>query len=118
MAKAGPTVKFLNRVSDAEVEHYAARCRALIFPGEEDFGMAPLEIAAAGRPTIAYRAGGAVETIVDGVTGVFFDRQDASEPGRGNPAIRAAGVVCQGVAQSRGKVWNRRLPITVAAVPG
>jgi glycosyltransferase involved in cell wall biosynthesis len=81
MARAGPTVKFLNRVSDAEVEHYAARCRALIFPGEEDFGMAPLEIAAAGRPTIAYRAGGAVETIVDGVTGVFFDRQDASSLG-------------------------------------
>ena len=78
MAKAGPTVKFLNRLSDGEVEHYAARCRALISPGEEDFGMAPLEIAAAGRPTIAYRAGGAVETIIDGVTGVFFDRQDAS----------------------------------------
>jgi glycosyltransferase involved in cell wall biosynthesis len=78
MAKAGPTVTFLNHISDGEVEHYAARCRALIFPGEEDFGMAPLEIAAAGRPTIAYRAGGAVETIIDGVTGVFFDRQDAS----------------------------------------
>jgi glycosyltransferase involved in cell wall biosynthesis len=78
-AKAGPTVKFLNRISDAEVEHYAARCRALIFPGEEDFGMAPVEIAAAGRPTIAYRAGGAVETIVDDVTGVFFDRQEASD---------------------------------------
>jgi glycosyltransferase involved in cell wall biosynthesis len=77
IAKAGPTVTFLNRLCDAEVEHYAARCRALIFPGEEDFGMAPLEIAAAGRPTIAYRAGGAVETIVDGVTGVFFDRQEA-----------------------------------------
>jgi glycosyltransferase involved in cell wall biosynthesis len=78
MANAGPTVSFVGRLSDAEVEHYAARCRALIFPGEEDFGMAPLEIAAAGRPTIAYRAGGAVETIVDGVTGIFFDRQ---EPG-------------------------------------
>ena len=77
VAKAGPTITFLNRICDAEVEHYAARCRALIFPGEEDFGMAPLEIAAAGRPTIAYRAGGAVETIVDGVTGVFFDRQEA-----------------------------------------
>src|SRR5271168_2933030 len=77
-AKAGPTTSFLGRLSDAEVEHHAARCRALIFPGEEDFGMAPLEIAAAGRPTIAYRAGGAVETIVDGVTSVFFDRQDAS----------------------------------------
>jgi glycosyltransferase involved in cell wall biosynthesis len=78
MANAGPTVSFLGRLSDGEVEYYAARCRALIFPGEEDFGMAALEIAAAGRPTIAYRSGGAVETIVDGVTGTFFDRQ---EPG-------------------------------------
>jgi glycosyltransferase involved in cell wall biosynthesis len=78
MANAGPSVSFLGRLSDEEVEYYAARCRALIFPGEEDFGMAALEVAAAGRPTIAYRGGGAVETIVDGVTGIFFDRQ---EPG-------------------------------------
>lgn len=76
MAHAGPTVSFLGRLSDTEVEHYAARCRALIFPGDEDFGMAPLELAAAGRPTIAYRAGGAVETIVEGETGIFFDRQE------------------------------------------
>ena len=79
MANAGPTVSFPGRLSDAEVEHHAARCRALIFPGEEDFGMAPLEIAAAGRPTIAYRAGGAVETIVDGVTGIFFDHQEPKD---------------------------------------
>jgi glycosyltransferase involved in cell wall biosynthesis len=79
MAKAGPTVEFLNHLSDAQVEHYASHCRALIFPGEEDFGMAPLELAAAGRPTIAYRAGGAVETILEDVTGVFFDRQQSSE---------------------------------------
>jgi glycosyltransferase involved in cell wall biosynthesis len=79
MANAGPTVSFLGRLTDEEVEYYASRCRALIFPGEEDFGMAPLEIAAAGRPTIAYRAGGAVETIVDGVTGLFFDRPDARD---------------------------------------
>jgi glycosyltransferase involved in cell wall biosynthesis len=78
VAKAGPTVQFLSRLSDAEVEHYAARCRALLFPGEEDFGMAPLELAAAGRPTIAYRAGGAAETIIDGITGIFFDRQEPS----------------------------------------
>jgi glycosyltransferase involved in cell wall biosynthesis len=75
-ALAGPTVSFLGRLSDEEVEYYASRCRALLFPGEEDFGMAPLEIAAAGRPTIAYRAGGAVETIVEGVTGMFFDQQE------------------------------------------
>jgi glycosyltransferase involved in cell wall biosynthesis len=69
---AGPTVEFLGRVPDATVEHYASRCRALLFPGEEDFGMTPLELNAAGRPVIAYRAGGALETVVEGVTGVFF----------------------------------------------
>jgi glycosyltransferase involved in cell wall biosynthesis len=74
-AMAGPSVKFLGRVSDQTVEHYVCRCRALLFPGEEDFGMAPLEVAAAGRPSIAYRAGGAVETIVEDMTGIFFDRQ-------------------------------------------
>ena len=78
-AMAGPTVKFLGRASDADVEHYASRCRALLFPGEEDFGIAPLEIAAAGRPTIAYRAGGAIETIIEGTTGVFFDRQEPED---------------------------------------
>jgi glycosyltransferase involved in cell wall biosynthesis len=72
---AGPTVKFAGRVKDAEVIRLASRCRALLFPGEEDFGMAPLEVAAAGRPTIAFRAGGAVETIIEGSTGSFFDQQ-------------------------------------------
>jgi glycosyltransferase involved in cell wall biosynthesis len=74
-AMAGPYVNFLGRASDEQVEYYAARCRALLFPGEEDFGMAPLEVAAAGRPTIAYRAGGALETIVENGTGLFFDHQ-------------------------------------------
>ena len=72
-AMAGPSVSFLGRASDADVEYHVAHCRALLFPGEEDFGMAPVEVAAAGRPTIAYRAGGALETIVENVTGVFFD---------------------------------------------
>jgi glycosyltransferase involved in cell wall biosynthesis len=72
---AGPTVKFLGRQPDAEVARYAARCRALLFPGEEDFGLTPLEINAAGRPVIAYRAGGALDTVVPGVTGLFFERQ-------------------------------------------
>jgi glycosyltransferase involved in cell wall biosynthesis len=72
---AGPTVTFAGRVRDSEVVQLASRCRALLFPGEEDFGMAPLEVAAAGRPTIGYRAGGATETIVEGSTGLFFDQQ-------------------------------------------
>ncbi len=74
-AIAGPTIKFLGRTSDETVESEVRRCQALIFPGEEDFGMAPLEVAAAGKPTIAFRAGGAVETIVEGETGIFFEEQ-------------------------------------------
>jgi glycosyltransferase involved in cell wall biosynthesis len=74
-AIAGPSVTFLGRASDDQVEYVVSRCRALLFPGEEDFGMAPLEVAAAGRPTIAYRAGGALETIIENVTGLFFDQQ-------------------------------------------
>lgn len=69
---AGPTVTFAGRVPDLQVEYFASHCRALIFPGEEDFGMVPLEIAAAGRPTIAFQAGGATETVIEGLTGIFF----------------------------------------------
>jgi glycosyltransferase involved in cell wall biosynthesis len=71
---AGPTIEFLGRQSDSRVNHYASRCQALVFPGEEDFGMVPLEVNAAGRPVIAFRGGGAIETVVDGLTGVFFDK--------------------------------------------
>ncbi len=74
---AGPSVRFLGRQSDEAVASYAAKCRALLFPGEEDFGMTPLEVNAAGRPVIAFRAGGALETVVEGVTGMFFDQPTA-----------------------------------------
>ncbi len=70
---AGPTIEFVGRQSDTSVNEYAARCRALLFTGEEDFGMAPLEVNATGRPVIAYRAGGALETVVEGVSGTFFN---------------------------------------------
>jgi glycosyltransferase involved in cell wall biosynthesis len=71
-ALAGPSVRFLGRQPDRVVERCLSRCRALLFPGEEDFGLTPLEANAAGRPVIAYRAGGATETVVEGVTGLFF----------------------------------------------
>ena len=74
-AQAGPTIRFLGRRSDAEVAELYARCRAFLFPGWEDFGIAPVEAQAAGRPVIAYGRGGALETVVDGVTGVFFEEQ-------------------------------------------
>jgi len=72
---AGPTVEFLGRLSDQEVAHELARCRALIFPGEEDFGLTPIECMASGRPVVAFGAGGALETVVEGETGVFFREQ-------------------------------------------
>lgn len=72
---AGPTIRFLGRQPDSVVSRRASRCRALLFPGEEDFGMSPLEVNAAGRPVIAYKGGGAIETVVDGETGLFFDEQ-------------------------------------------
>jgi glycosyltransferase involved in cell wall biosynthesis len=72
---AGPTVRFAGHVSDVTLREYYRRCAALIFPGEEDFGLVPLEANACGRPVIAFQAGGALETVVEGVTGTFFDAQ-------------------------------------------
>lgn len=67
------TTTLLGYVPDAQLNALIGDARAAIVPGEEDFGLVPLEAAAAGRPTIAYRGGGALETIVEGQTGVFFD---------------------------------------------
>jgi glycosyltransferase involved in cell wall biosynthesis len=72
---AGPTVNFLGFVSDQELPGLLARCRAFIWPGEEDFGIAPLNAMAAGRPVIAYAAGGALETVIPGETGALFAEQ-------------------------------------------
>lgn len=74
-ALAGPTVEFLGLRSDAEVADLYARCRAFLFPAWEDFGIAPVEAQAAGRPVIAFGRGGALDTVIDGVTGIFFDEQ-------------------------------------------
>ena len=74
---AGPTVQFLGRLDDDEVRIELAGCRALIFPGNEDFGLTPLEAMASGRPVVAYGAGGALETVVEGETGMFFREQRA-----------------------------------------
>jgi len=72
---AGPTVEFLGFQSDETVRHCYTRCKAFLFPGEEDFGISPLEAQASGRPAIAYAAGGALDTIQPGVTGELFQQQ-------------------------------------------
>ncbi len=74
-AQAGPSVRFVGRRDGAEIARLYAGCRALLFPGEEDFGIVPVEAMATGAPVIAYGRGGATETVVDGVTGLFFHEQ-------------------------------------------
>lgn len=72
---AGKTVQILGRQSDDVIRAHYRRCKAFIFPGEEDFGMTSLEVQACGKPVIAYKKGGALETVIDEKTGVFFEEQ-------------------------------------------
>jgi glycosyltransferase involved in cell wall biosynthesis len=73
--RAGPTVRFLGWLDDEALRAAYARCRAFVFPAEEEFGIAPLEAMAAGRPVVAYARGALTETSVDGVTGLLFAEQ-------------------------------------------
>jgi glycosyltransferase involved in cell wall biosynthesis len=84
---AGPTVEFLGKVSDQVLRENLAGCRALLFPGEEDFGIVPVEAQSFGRPVIAYASGGVLETVravlpdeteLENPTGVFFRDQSSS----------------------------------------
>ncbi len=90
---AGPNVEFLGQVSEQQRQDLFAECRAFVFPGEEDFGITPLEAMAAGRPVIAYGAGGALDTVIEGVTGRFFAEQ-------------SAGALAAAVAASRADVYD------------
>ncbi len=78
-ALAGPNVRFLGHVSDAELAHHYATARATIFMSEDDFGIAQVEAQAAGRPVVALAAGGACDTVVDGETGVHVPHQTTAD---------------------------------------
>jgi len=69
---AGPTVQFLGFVPDDDLPNLFARCKAFLFPGLEDFGIVPVQAQAAGRPVIAFKGGGALDTVIPGRTGEFF----------------------------------------------
>jgi glycosyltransferase involved in cell wall biosynthesis len=71
--RAGPSVTFHGRLDDVAVTELMEGCRAVCLPGAEDFGIVPVEANAAGKPVVAFAAGGALETVQDGVTGAFFD---------------------------------------------
>jgi glycosyltransferase involved in cell wall biosynthesis len=74
-AIAKPNIQFLGELSDEEIKDHYAQAQAFIFPQEEDFGITALEAQASGRPVIAYGKGGALETVIEGVTGTFFSEQ-------------------------------------------
>lgn len=74
-AMAGPTVKFVGRLSDEQTAAAYGRAKAFLFTAEEDFGLTPLEAMACGTPVIAFGKGGATETVVEGETGTFFNEQ-------------------------------------------
>jgi len=76
---AGNNIEFLGRLDETGKRAYLAKCKALVFPGEEDFGITPLEAQACGKPVIAYRSGGAIDTVIEGTTGVFFNEQTEEE---------------------------------------
>jgi glycosyltransferase involved in cell wall biosynthesis len=77
-ACARPNIRFAGKVPEEELPRYYARCRAFVMPQEEDFGIAPVEAMSAGRPVIAYGAGGALETVAEGETGLFFGEQSVA----------------------------------------
>lgn len=73
--RSNDNIEFLGYLEDGEMSKYYSGCKAFIFPSEEDFGITPLEAMASGRPVIAYRSGGALETVIEGKTGLFFNEQ-------------------------------------------
>jgi len=73
--KSNKNIEFIGLVPDHELKDYYAHCQAFIFPQEEDFGITAVEAMASGRPVIAYKSGGALEIIQQGITGLFFENQ-------------------------------------------
>ncbi len=96
MRLARPNVRFMGRLPDAEVARYYAHCQAVVFPGEEDFGITALEANASGRPVIAYGLGGAFDTVIDGETGILFREQTVAS-------------LCSAVARCDAVSWNSAL---------
>ena len=106
-SRLGPTMRLLSGLTDAQMRWVYAHCTRLLAPSIEDFGLTPLEAATFGKPTVALRAGGYLDTIVEGRTGVFFDR---SEP----DAIRAALAQADRLAWSADDLRAQAARFTVA----
>lgn len=117
-ATAPKNVTFLGKTDFATLKWHMARCKALIFPGEEDFGLVPVEVMASGRPVIAYGRGGALDTVIHGETGWLFEQQsvqglvravreaEAAGPSAFDPARLTAHAARFDEAQFRSGVWK------------
>jgi glycosyltransferase involved in cell wall biosynthesis len=116
-AAAPPNVSFAGHLEDAGLVELMRGCRALVFPSEDDFGLIPLEAMACGRPVLAYRGGGALHTVIPGVTGELFPSQDpdsiAAAVAAFDPDRYRAGEVREHALQWDRPVFRRRL---IAAV--
>jgi glycosyltransferase involved in cell wall biosynthesis len=119
---AGPTVEFLGELSDEEVVSHMQRCKALILPGVEDFGMTAVEAQAAGRPVIAAGDGGAMETVIDGVTGLHFEPHNESELTallrKGNGHVWDTSVILDNASRFRREVFEEKMAALVDEVVG
>ena len=91
-AMAGPTITFLGEVSDEEIKQLYLHAKAFVFPGEEDFGITPVEAQSAGCPVLAFGKGGALETVLEGETGLFFPEQSTESVCECMEAFEANGV--------------------------
>ena len=96
---AGGTVEMLGYVPDAELPQLMARCKAFLFPGLEDFGISPIQAQAAGRPVIAFDGGGALDTVLPGVTGERFPQQRVDSLKRAMASFDAAAYDPQRIRQ-------------------
>jgi len=112
-AMAKSNVTFLGRVDDARRAELMAHCRAFIFPGLEDFGITPVQAQAAGRPVIAFAGGGALDMVMDGVTGLFF--HEPTTPSLADAVRRFDGslfnpaTICEFASRFDTLVFRRRL---------
>jgi glycosyltransferase involved in cell wall biosynthesis len=115
-APPGSSVEFLGRVGERERDELLSGARALLFGGEEDFGIVPVEAQAAGVPVIAYRVGGAAETVLDGRTGVLFDEQSPAGLSRAIERFEGLALDEADVRASAARFGRERFRREMAAV--
>ena len=115
-AQAGPGIEFLGKVADGERDALLGGARALLFPGEEDFGIVPVEAQAAGVPVIAYGVGGALETVKDGVTGTLFAEQTEQALAAAIERFEAAAPSEQAVRENARSFGRERFRAQMATV--